>query len=46
MSLMSDVMGQAEALGSPVEPEEKARREAHKYVLLGADDSDPGGAIN
>ena len=46
MSLLSDVMGQAEAPGSPVEPEEKTRREVHKYVLLDADDSDPGGTIN
>ena len=41
MTLLSDVMGQAEAPRSPVDPEEKARREVQKYALLDADDGDP-----
>ena len=41
MTLLSDVMGQAEAPRLPVDPEEKARREVQKYALLDADDGDP-----
>ena len=40
MMLLSDVMGQAKAPRSPVDPEEKARREVQKYALLDADDGD------
>ena len=36
MTLLSDVMGQAEAPRSPVDPEEKERREVQKYALLDA----------
>ena len=41
MSLLSDILGQAEAPGSPAEPEEKERREAQRYTLLDAEDGDP-----
>ena len=41
MTLLSDVMGQAEAPRSLVDPEEKARREVQKYALLDTDDGDP-----
>ena len=41
MTLLSDVMGQAEAPRLPVDPEEKARREVQNYALLDADDGDP-----
>lgn len=41
MALLSDVMGQAESAGSPIEPEERARREVQKYASLDAEDGDP-----